>query len=255
MSRDTSRDPSDELTVQMGKVAHGLWSGKYSSDHADWLGPEGAPAPRGLKALIGRGHREFATGRQQDAAEFYQHLLMRIERADRAGHVGGHVDDGHVATHGFVFNVEERLECLQSGHVRYAPLRRENLVSAPIPIESATNGHVVGDHVNKPRVSLLSCLESYIGANHIDGFLSPSTGSRGPASITLRLATFPDVLMIQAQRFAIGPDGRPIKLDVMVDAPDEIDIGFMRGVGVKQGEVVMKEEVRKGKRKGIEGKR
>ena len=38
--------------------------------------------PRSLKHIIGRGHVEFSTNRQQDAHEFFLHLLAMIERGD-----------------------------------------------------------------------------------------------------------------------------------------------------------------------------
>ena len=37
-----------------------------------------------FKTVIGRGHAEFSSNRQQDASEFLLHLLSNIERADRA---------------------------------------------------------------------------------------------------------------------------------------------------------------------------
>ena len=85
--------------VQMSKVTSALLSGKYSSpppsvdmppqvdgdadgdaiakaadkgnkdDDMVWV------APRMLKHLVGQGHAEFSSGRQQDAAEYMQHLL------------------------------------------------------------------------------------------------------------------------------------------------------------------------------------
>lgn len=44
--------------------------------------------PRMFKYLIGRGHPEFSSGRQQDAAEYLQHLLGIMIRAERVG-MGG----------------------------------------------------------------------------------------------------------------------------------------------------------------------
>ena len=38
-----------------------------------------------FKSLVGRGHAEFSSNRQQDASEFLLHLLSNIERAERAG--------------------------------------------------------------------------------------------------------------------------------------------------------------------------
>ena len=37
-----------------------------------------------FKTLVSRGHAEFSSNRQQDASEFFLHLLSTIERADRA---------------------------------------------------------------------------------------------------------------------------------------------------------------------------
>lgn len=37
-----------------------------------------------LKALIGRGHPEFSTMRQQDAQEFFLHLLSCTDKAHRS---------------------------------------------------------------------------------------------------------------------------------------------------------------------------
>ena len=37
-----------------------------------------------FKMLIGKGHVEFSSNRQQDASEFLLHLLATIQRTDRA---------------------------------------------------------------------------------------------------------------------------------------------------------------------------
>lgn len=36
-----------------------------------------------FKAVVGRGHQEFGSSRQQDAQEFYLHLMTLIERHQR----------------------------------------------------------------------------------------------------------------------------------------------------------------------------
>lgn len=83
----------------MSKVTSALLSGKYSSPppsadappQVDGGGDGDAKAgdsdmsnkvddmvwvaPRMLKHLVGQGHAEFSSGRQQDAAEYMQHLL------------------------------------------------------------------------------------------------------------------------------------------------------------------------------------
>lgn len=39
-------------------------------------------APQMFKSVIGRGHPEFSTSRQQDAQEFFMHLVSTIDRAE-----------------------------------------------------------------------------------------------------------------------------------------------------------------------------
>ena len=36
-----------------------------------------------FKAVVGRGHQEFGSSRQQDAQEFYLHLMTMIDRHQR----------------------------------------------------------------------------------------------------------------------------------------------------------------------------
>ena len=39
-------------------------------------------APQMFKSVIGRGHPEFSTNRQQDAQEFFMHLLSLMDRTE-----------------------------------------------------------------------------------------------------------------------------------------------------------------------------
>ena len=45
-----------------------------------------------FKAVVGRGHQEFGSSRQQDAQEFYLHLIMLIDRHQRNVPVSNPVD-------------------------------------------------------------------------------------------------------------------------------------------------------------------
>jgi ubiquitin carboxyl-terminal hydrolase 5/13 len=78
----------------MHKIADGLLSGRYShpanySGKPSVLGlqhPSPTPVfqegirPVGFKALIGKGHEEFSTMRQQDSEEFFTHLITVLRR-------------------------------------------------------------------------------------------------------------------------------------------------------------------------------
>lgn len=71
--------------VASAKLGCGLWSGRYSKappegedfEDADYSQP--GIKPMMFKTLIGRGHPEFSTKRQQDAQEFYLHFLNILE--------------------------------------------------------------------------------------------------------------------------------------------------------------------------------
>ena len=79
-------DPTQDFPSQFAKVCVGLLSDRYAAPPAD--GSEFnavAVCPRMFKQLVGKGHAEFATGRQQDAVEYFQHLLEVMTRAERAG--------------------------------------------------------------------------------------------------------------------------------------------------------------------------
>ncbi|KAL9630906.1 MAG: hypothetical protein Q9164_006182, partial [Protoblastenia rupestris] len=73
----TTQTPAEDLETQLRKVAHGLLSGRYSKPDTDVIASEYSPeipsqkglAPAMLKHLIGQGHEEFSTMRQQDAFE------------------------------------------------------------------------------------------------------------------------------------------------------------------------------------------
>ena len=81
----------------MRKIADGLLSGRYShpTSHAQSTTERGSVAfqkglrPMGFKALVGKGHAEFATMKQQDSEEFLAHLLEVLRRdARKTGLVG-----------------------------------------------------------------------------------------------------------------------------------------------------------------------
>ena len=59
--------------------------------------------PLMLKNLVGRGHHEFSSNRQQDAQEFFIYLLTLIERAHRN-------NDVQPPSNLFKFAVEDRTE-------------------------------------------------------------------------------------------------------------------------------------------------
>lgn len=59
------------------KLGVGLLSGRYSFLTAE--GSQAGVSPHMYRNLIGKGHPEFMSKRQQDAHEFYLHLLSLLQ--------------------------------------------------------------------------------------------------------------------------------------------------------------------------------
>lgn len=70
----------------------------------------------GFKALIGKGHEEFSTMKQQDSEEFFTHLLKVLRRTlKRANDSTSELDPTKL----FTFAMEQRLQCTSCHRVRY----------------------------------------------------------------------------------------------------------------------------------------
>lgn len=83
----------------------------------------------GFKGLIGKGHGEFSTMKQQDSEEFFTHLLKVLRRTlKRTQDPSGELDPTEV----FTFTMEQRLQCTLCHRVRY---RNDELdiVSVAVP--------------------------------------------------------------------------------------------------------------------------
>lgn len=130
----------------MYKLADGLLSGRYAHPRKHTGGSVGAPEaeksetgaapvptfqeglrPATFKSLIGKGHAEFATMRQQDAEEFFVHLLQVLRRDARRAPQGA-----TEPTEVFRFGLEQRLQCGTCLKVRYR-VDEEDVLSLPVP--------------------------------------------------------------------------------------------------------------------------
>uniref|UniRef100_A0A8C4TE63 Ubiquitin carboxyl-terminal hydrolase 13 n=1 Tax=Erpetoichthys calabaricus TaxID=27687 RepID=A0A8C4TE63_ERPCA len=142
-------DPTQDFNTQMAKLGHGLLSGQYSKPPVkselieqvmkeEYKSFQNGISPRMFKALTSKGHPEFASSRQQDAQEFFLHLINQIERNSEGTETPSDV---------FRYLVEERIQCCQSRKVRYTH-RVDYLMQLPVPVEAATNKEV---NIDVPR--------------------------------------------------------------------------------------------------------
>lgn len=262
MAFDTApADPTVDLNMQLTKLANGLLSGKYSvpavqnddaanavdsSPNAKQVGIR----PRMFKAVIAASHPEFSTMRQQDALEFFLHLIDQVERTN-AGKPD--LDPGR----SFKFGIEERLQC-PSGKVAYNR-RHDYILSLSIPLEKATNKkeleefhklkaqkeaegkEMSSDEIVRPRVPLSDCLNIFSAPEELQGFYSTALNAKTTAIKTAGLTSFPDYLVLHMRKFVMEAGWVPKKLDVYIDVDDIIDISHMRSKGLQPGEELLPE--------------
>lgn len=249
-------DPSNDFNFQMSKLASGLLSGQYSVENKEnKLNVPKGIKPNSFKTLMGRGHPEFSTKRQQDAHEYLMHLISLYDQNSRKDLVKTQLNP----IDSIRFKVEDRIECAQSKLVKYT-YRDEFCLPLPIDKNLALNKDKVAEYVARkeaaaaegkklepgdivrPEVSMIDCLRLFIQTEHIDDFYSTATKEKGVAYKTTKLASFPDYLFVQARKFELAKDWTPIKVDVSLQVPDEIDLGEFRGTGKKNTEQELADE-------------
>jgi len=256
----------------MAKLGAGLLGDRYSAAPAadDGEGPAASAdvcvRPLSFRSLVGQGHPEFSSSRQQDAEEYLRHLLDVMSRAERtaADRIGGVA--GVPTAHYFGATVETRIECAESKQVKY---KSENtpVLGLDIPMEAVENKPEVdayqaakrakteadpaadaaaaadGETTVVPRVTLEACLARYFGDEIIPDYYSSATGKNGPAKKTVRIATFPSYIVLQLRRYYVDEGSwEPKKRDVEVPMPEELDLEAFRGKGLQEGEVELSDE-------------
>ncbi|KAG5762431.1 hypothetical protein H9Q72_009462 [Fusarium xylarioides] len=229
-------EPAADIETQLRKTADGLLSGRYSKPDSD-VAAEGIThqkglAPAMLKHLIGRGHEEFSTMRQQDALEFLQHLFKLITRSPHP--------DGKDPTQPFRFVLEQRLQCLGCHKVRYSSNEQDNIF-IDVPLEKLPREEgSEGPDAYKP-VSLKECLDNFTGAEKVELTCS-ACGSKDGFTKRSLFKTFPDTLVVNARKMTVV-NWVPIKVDVPVLVPDEpFNLDEYLSKGLQPGEEQLPDE-------------
>ncbi|KAG2483306.1 hypothetical protein HYH03_017809 [Edaphochlamys debaryana] len=321
-------DPAGDLPAQLAKVGVALVDGRTGHTAAqeqtgamDVDGAELVPLPDdervravrplSFKSCAGRGHAEFSSGRQQDAAEYFTHLLELISRAEHAqgerlglaGAASSAAVSGAAPSAAtlplpaaFRLTLEDRLQCSESGAVSYRNTP-SSLLMLQVPLEAATNQEAVaeyrdrqakrqrlkeqqaqayigatpegdataaaaaggaaatGDQVSGPgsgavvvvagaeeeavlpRVPFDACLQRFAGSEVVDDYSSAALGGRRTAATKrTRFASFPPYLLVQINRYFQDTDWTLKKMDVLVEAPDALDLEPLRAAGPQPGE-------------------
>lgn len=232
------QEPAADLETQLRKIADGLLSGRYAEpDNSVTSGSEVAYqkglAPAMLKHLIGRGHEEFSTMRQQDAFELFQHLFKLISRSPH--------NDQKDPTAEFRFVLEQRLQCLGCHKVRYSSNEQDNIF-LDVPLVKLDAGSEGAEAANayKP-VTLKECLDNFTAPEKVE-LTCLSCGSRAGFTKQSLFKTFPNVLAVNARKMAVV-NWVPIKIDVPVFVPLEpFSMDSYLSKGLQPSEELLPEE-------------
>lgn len=276
--RTATDHPADDLSVQMAKLTNATLSDAYKKtlsaegdeDEDDLTSMELRPST--FRGLVGKGHPDFSTGQQQDAVEYFQHLLELLTRSERvaAGRIGPLFDDNTDSDTAnlpsaslFKFAFEDRVECLASKKVKYVP-RDDSFIQLQIPLDAATNASQVNEYQSieqkrqriddgeskqqddkdkvVPIVPFHACVDKTLAPEIIEDFLSSATGKKGLAQKTVRFKSFPRYLLVQMRRFYVSEDWTPEKLDVVVNVPEVLSLSQYLSSGLIDGEELLPED-------------
>lgn len=204
-----------------------------------------------FKTLVGKGHPDFRTAQQQDAVEYFQHLMDVMHRSERTSieRLGMQIETPSI----FQFNFEDRVECLASHKLKYIT-RKDMLLQLQIPMDAKLSDDECkaykesqlkrqkiqnGEKRETPVVSFHSCLEKAFSDEIIEDFLSSATNSKGRAKKSVRIKKFPSYLVVQLRRYYVADDWSPKKLDVLVPVPENISLECYRSHGIAEGESLL----------------
>uniref|UniRef100_F1KUG9 Ubiquitin carboxyl-terminal hydrolase n=1 Tax=Ascaris suum TaxID=6253 RepID=F1KUG9_ASCSU len=216
----------DSFNCQTAKVFSCLLNGDYSKKGSNF----NAISPRQFRRVVGRGHHEFSTNKQQDAEEFIRYFLSKVD--ENAGTHASPVD-------ALRFKMESRFMDCASGKVRYE-LKEEIVLSLMVPLSPSSKSEVSTDGAPlRPTVSLEQCLSATLSEQSIDDFRSPVTGEVTGARVINRIATFPDVLVVHLQKFFVTDHWTVKKMDVNIKVSDVIDLEAFRGHGKRPDEELL----------------
>lgn len=208
-----------------------------------------------FKHLVGQGHAEFSTNRQQDAHEFYTYLMELISRAEfQRGDKDVNGDRVADPTLDFRFGVETRVECSVSQQVAYTS-EVTPFLTLPVPFADALNKVEVEEYEEKVKTdeslkktpvlaqyTLDQCLKAAFGDVVVEDWYSPAVKEKTVAFKRNRLSTFPPFLTLHISKFRYDEGWVPKKVLMELQVPDELDLSALRGSGLSDGEVLLPKE-------------
>lgn len=256
------KDTMTDLLSQTAKLSLALTSGSFAvpeealKDADQSYDPQYRLQPRMFKHVVAGNHVDFRTGQQQDAAQFLQYMLEQLDRAEQGGSQRFSKEKVHPTSHLFSFRTTTRLVCSTDQKIKYKDSASETMLSLPVPMEKATivenepeqkrhKGEESGKDDDKPVPTLpfSACLDAWSAETTVDDYRWPHLGNAvAVATSQTKLTNFPRYLLVQTQRYTLGADWTPKKLEVNLDIQDELDLTSFKAKGPQEGEDLVSEE-------------
>ena len=259
----SSSEASSDILCQTAKLSCALTSGAFcgpvpesavvTDANSSSTDPKYRLAPRMFKHVVGGTHVDFRTGQQQDAAQYLQYLLEKIDEAEIASsgsrlEIKG--DSLSTTSNLFSFKTVSRLSCSVDGGIKYNENVSESMLSLRVPMEKAEikepeekrhkPENEEGKEEDIPTVTLIDCIKAWAAPTTIDDIRWKHLNNNvASATSQITFSNFPRYLIIQIQRYELGPDWTPKKLEVNIETSEDINLNDFKSTGPQEGENIL----------------
>lgn len=258
----------EDFSLQLSKIARGLYSDRYiapaplENNGEEHCTEQYKITPVNFKNLVGKNHREFSGGLQQDASEYFQHLLGIIKRSERNDlvrlteglSIGSATNVSNKSTAAlFDYLIEKRMECVTTKQVKYICNESTmfNIMELRIPTDFIPKS-TAGDANESKKMKVdesdvvipfQACLDAYF-ESCVVSIRNPSVSNTDnvDAVVTSKMATFPRYLLVKLGRYYVDDKWRQCKVSASIPVPEMLDLsGYKASGGLQSGEVEMEE--------------
>jgi ubiquitin carboxyl-terminal hydrolase 5/13 len=210
-------------------------------------------APRMFKQLVGKGHAEFSSGRQQDASEYFSFLLDTMSKSEKTSLQRIDINSSAFTPSIFDFNVEYKFVCPITGQVKYKT-EKNSLLNLYIPLDKAVNKDEVEQEAKKARVEegssnndvkpiipLELCFQSMFGDEKVQMY-NPAIQTNVMAQKSTFFKTYPRYLAIILKRYYVNDKWVQVKIDAHIPMPEHLDLSSYKSPGPSDDEKPWVEE-------------
>ncbi|ORM39760.1 Ubiquitin carboxyl-terminal hydrolase 5 [Babesia sp. Xinjiang] len=170
-----------------------------------------AVKPSMLKYAIGRDNSRFATGEQQDAEEFFSHMVNLL--ADLSPEMKRRAKTSFKIKNLFFFRYRQYIVCETLSKITYND-NEMHILCLPLLTYAQSQGEIDPHQ----QINLMDCIRNWEGEQEIDYL---DRGEHHVGVITNALLTLPTYLALKVDRFFYNPDGTSTKINNPVIVPQE----------------------------------